>query len=86
MTQLRNAYSAIILDLDTEGQRLDIPQKLLEDMLFLEVGASKPETLRRNINLMVKFGYLTIASRGYGSMTYDLVASKVKSVRANLEK
>ena len=86
MTQLRNAYSAIILDLDTEGQRLDIPQKLLEDMLFLEVGASKPETLRRNINLMVKFGYLMIASRGYGSMTYDLVASKVKSVRANMEK
>ena len=86
MTQLRNAYSAIILDLDTEGQRVDIPQKLLEDMLFLEVGASKPETLRRNINLMVKFGYLTVAHRGYGSMTYDLVASKVKSVRANMEK
>ena len=86
MTQLKNAYNGIILDLDTEGQRVDIPQKAIEDMLFLEIGASKPETLRRNINLMVQFGYLTVAHRGYGSMTYDLVAKKVKSVRANMEK
>ena len=86
MTQLRNTYCNIIVDLDTEGQRLGIPQKMLEDMLFEELGASKVDTLRRNIDLMVRFGYLTIATIGYGSTTYDLVAKKVKSVRANMEK
>lgn len=85
MTQLRNAYNAIVMDLDDENQRVDIPQKLIEDMLFLEIGASKPETLKRNLRLMVAFGYLTVANRGYGASTYDLVAKKVKSVRANLK-
>ena len=86
MTQLRNAYNSIVLDLDAENQRVDISQKLLEDMLFLEIGASKPETLKRNIRLMVAFGYLTANNLGYGVHTYDLVAKKVKSVRANMEK
>ena len=88
MTQLRNAYSAIILDLDSEGEKIDIPRRLIENMLSVEIGAAKPATLDRHIRIMVDLGYLKLAASGYGpeSMRYDLVAKKVKSVRANMEK
>lgn len=88
MTQLRNAYSAIILDLDEEKHRVDIPRRLIENMLSVEIGAAKPSTLDRHIRIMVDLGYLKLAASGFGpaSMKYDLVARKVRSVRANLEK
>ena len=88
MTQLKNAYSNIIMDLDEEKQRLDIPRRLIENMLSVEIGAAKPATLDRHIRIMVDLGYLKLAASGFGpeSMRYDLVAKKVVSVRANLEK
>jgi len=88
MTQLRNAYSAIILDLDAEGHKVDIPRRLVENMLCVEIGAAKPSTLDRHIRIMVDLGYLKLAAHGFGpeSMRYDLIAKKVRSVRANLEK
>ena len=88
MTQLKNAYNGIILDLDAEESRLDIPRRLIENMLSVEIGAAKPSTLDRHIRIMVDLGYLKLAASGFGpeSMRYDLVAKKVKSVRANMEK
>ena len=88
MTQLKNAYSNIIMDLDEEESRLDIPRRLIENMLSVEIGAAKPSTLDRHIRIMVDLGYLKLAASGFGpaSMRYDLVAKKVKSVRANMEK
>jgi len=86
MSQLRNAYNAIVLDLWDEDRKIDIPRRLIENMLAVEIGASKPETLKRNLRLMVDLGYLTVTNAGYGVYTYDLVAKKVKVVRANLEK
>ena len=88
MTQLKNAYSNIIMDLDEEESRLDIPRRLIENMLSVEIGAAKPATLDRHIRIMVDLGYLKLAASGFGpeSMRYDLVAKKVKSVRANMEK
>ena len=88
MTQLKNAYSNIIMDLDEERQWVDIPRRLIENMLSVEIGAAKPSTLARHIRIMVDLGYLKLAASGFGpeSMRYDLVAKKVKSVRANMEK
>ena len=88
MSQLRNAYNAIVLDLWAENQRIDISRRLIENMLAVEIGAAKPATLERHIRIMTDLGYLKLASHGFGpeSMRYDLVAKKVKSVMANLEK
>ena len=88
MTQLKNAYCNIIMDLDEEESRLDISRELIENMLSVEIGAAKPTTMDRHIKIMVGLGYIKLAS--HATLTqpakYDLVASKVKSVRANLEK
>lgn len=88
MSQLKNAYNAIILDLWDEDHKLDIPRRLIENMLAVEIGAAKPATLERHIRIMLDLGYLSLAAHGYGpeSMRYDLVAKKVKSVRANMAK
>ena len=88
MTQIKNAYCNIIFDLDSEDHRIDIPRRLIENMLSVEIGAAKPETLDRHIRIMVDLGYLKLAFSGYGpeSMRYDLVAKKVKSIKANMEK
>ena len=88
MTQLKNAYCNIIMDLDEEKRRVDISRRLIGNMLSVEIGAAKPATIDRHILIMVDLGFLKLAASGFGpeSMRYDLVASKVKSVRANLEK
>ena len=86
MSQLRNAYNAIVLDLWDEDRKIDIPRRLIENMLSVEIGAAKPATLKRHIKIMSDLGYLTETNVGYGVYTYDLVAKKVRSVRANMEK
>ena len=88
MTQLKNAYNGIILDLDEEERRMDIPLRLIENMLSVEIGAAKPATLARHVRIMVDLGYIKLVTHATLSQPakYDLVASKVKSVRANMEK
>ncbi len=88
MTQIQNAYCSTILTLDDNDKRVDIPRRIIENLLTVHIGATKPATLGRHIRIMTDLGYLKLTAHGFGpdSMRYDLVASKVKEARANLEK
>ena len=73
MTQVTNAYEAIVLELDKDGQRIGISKKVLETKLSKSnLGVIRPAKLKRHIELMISWGYLK-----HVSGQYDLVGRKV---------
>lgn len=83
MTQIQNAYCSAILTLDESEKRVDIPRRVIENLLTVHLGATKPATLDRHVRLMVDLGYLNLTAHGFGpdSMRYDLVAAKVREAK-----
>jgi len=61
------------------GKRIGIPQQDVEDLLTVELGITQEDTMRKNVNLMVRLGYLKVARRGLSKegMSYDLVGKRV---------
>ena len=83
MTLIKNAYESVVLTLDDDDMRIDIPRRTIENLLSVEIGAIKPGTLERHVTLMCDLGYIVLSSRGYGrnSLKYDIVYDKVLAIR-----
>ena len=82
-TLIKRAYDNIILTLADDDMYVDIPRRVIESLLAVEMGAIKPDTLERHISLMCDLGYLKLTSRGFGraSLKYDLVGKKLETMR-----
>ena len=68
------------------GKRVNISRRELEAALAIHVGASKPDTVARNISMMQTLGYIKLvegASIATGQR-YDLVGKKVEAARRQL--
>ena len=88
MTLIKNAYESVILTLHDDDKRLDVPRRLIENILAIELGATKPGTLDRNIRIMCDLGYIKLVQRGYGpdSLKYDVVHAKVLAIKKQRKK
>jgi len=87
VSQVINAYDTIVQALYKNEKRLDIPRRLLGNMLTVEMGITKHNTISRHIDIMVELGYLSVAQRGFGpeSMKYDLVYSKILQLQRQVK-
>jgi len=85
-TQLTRAYDDIVCAFADAGKRVNISRRELEAALAIHVGASKPDTVARNISMMQTLGYIKLvegASIATGQR-YDLVGKKVEAARRQL--
>ena len=88
MTLIENACNNIIVTLDEQDMRYDVPRALLADLLTVELGAARPDTIDRHIQIMLNLKYIRVASRGWGpnSLKYDIMTEKLRKVKALMEK
>ncbi len=76
---LAQVYGSVIETFAASKKRLNISRQEIEDVLAVQLGITREETLDRHISLMVRLGYLKVAEKGLTkySTKYDIVAEKV---------
>lgn len=70
--------------LTSSGERTEIKQRDIENLLMSGMGATQPTTLRRHLEVMVRLGYLKKigGDSAYSSAEYDIVGAKIKEIEA----
>ncbi len=76
---LAQVYGSVIETFAASRKRMNITRQEIEDVLAVQLGITREETLDRHISLMVRLGYLTVAEKGLTkySTKYDIVAEKI---------
>lgn len=86
MTLIESTYNNILMELDGAGMQFGIRRRQLETLLMAELGVVDARKIETHIRAMIVLGYIRVADKGWGpeSITYDLMAPKLRSVRKKM--